>query len=297
MAKFSDVKFTKIKNNQFFANSSREVLNSLLKRCLIGEILTNTKVKSVKNSGSNFILTTNNGDFSCQNLVVASGGLSAKALGVSDIGYKIALEFGHIVSPINPALVGLTVQRPEFWMKSLSGISVESELKVGDRVLRGDLLLTHKGISGPVAMNASLFWQKGECELNFIQNFSLLKARNSRKQLVSTLPLPKNFIKAYIKNFNLFDKPMREFSDSEFGVIKNLQSYKFAPAGNFGYDRAEITKGGVCVSDISFECESKLRENLYFIGEVLDVSGMIGGFNIHFAFASAKAAAKKLCKA
>lgn len=292
--KFSDVKFNKIKNNQFFANSSKDVLNSLLKMCKNSEILTSTKVQSVKKLGDDFILTTNSGDFSCKYLVVASGGLSAKALGVSDIGYNIAMKFNHKVSTLNPALVGFTVQKPEFWMKSLSGVSLKGTLKVGSRILDGELLFTHKGISGPVAMNASLFWQKGECELNFMPNFNLENIRNSRKQLVSVLPLPRNFIKAYLKNFNLLDKPVSRFSDSEFEIIKNLQSYKFAPAGNFGYEKAEITKGGICVSEISNFCESKICKNLYFIGEILDVSGMIGGFNLHFAFASAKAVAKKL---
>lgn len=291
---FSDVKFSKIKDHQFFANSSRDALNSLLKKCKTGEILLNTKVLLVEKIDDFYKILTNNGEFYCENLVVATGGLSAKALGVSDIGYEIAKKFNHSVSVLNPALVGLTVQKDEFWMKDLSGVSIKAELGVNGVILSGDLLFTHRGISGPLAMNASLFWQKGECELNFLPNFNLEKFKNYKKQLITVLPLPRNFIKAYLENFSIIDKPLYEFNDSEFEIIKRLQSYKFAPAGNFGYDKAEITKGGIATNDISFNCESTISKGLYFVGEVLDVSGMIGGFNIHFAFCCAKAVANNL---
>ncbi|NLY03771.1 MAG: aminoacetone oxidase family FAD-binding enzyme, partial [Campylobacter sp.] len=92
----------------------------------------------------------------------------------------------------------------------------------------------------------------------------------------------------YLGNFGIIDKPLCKFSDDEFEFVKRLQSYKFAPAGNFGYSKAEITKGGINVSEIGTDAQSKLSSRLYFIGEILDVSGMIGGYNLHFAFASAK---------
>ncbi|NLY04312.1 MAG: aminoacetone oxidase family FAD-binding enzyme, partial [Campylobacter sp.] len=194
---FNDVKFSKIKNHQFFANSSKDLLNSLIKKTTKSKILLNTKIIDVNKNGDIYEIYSENSKFRCRNLVVASGGLSYPNLGVSRVGYDIASKFGHSINTLNPALVGLSVQKNEFWMKSLSGVSLNASLKVAQRELKGDLLFTHKGISGPLALNASLFWHKGECEINFIPNFSLIDVRNSRKQLVSTLPLPKNFIKAY----------------------------------------------------------------------------------------------------
>ncbi|NLK67487.1 MAG: aminoacetone oxidase family FAD-binding enzyme [Campylobacteraceae bacterium] len=290
---FSPLKFHKIKNHQYFCKTnSKDVLNHLARK--VKNAYLNTEVLDVSKSGDKFEIITSKGKFKAENLVVATGGLSCPSLGVSDIGYKIGAKFGHEVTTLNPALTGFTVQKEEFWFKELSGVSLNASLKAGERSLDGDLLFTHKGISGPLIFNASLFWEKGRMSLNFLPNFNLEKIKQSKKQLASELSLPKSFIKAFLNSQNLEDKQIYKFSKDEFEIIKKLQNYDFAPAGNFGYSRAEITKGGVKTEFIDSNCMSTMQPNLYFIGEVLDVSGMLGGYNIHFAFASAKAALKNL---
>ncbi len=294
---FKPLKFEKVKNSQFFCkNGSKSVLNYLKSKITNSKIYLNTEVFDVVKNEDTFEICTNNGNFECKNLIVASGGLSCQNLGVSDIGYKIASKFNHKISTLNPALVGFSVQKDEFWFKKISGVCFSAKAKIlqNDKVLSGDLLFTHRGISGPLMMNASLFWQKGKISINFLPNFDFDKFKNSKKQITSILPLPKSFIKEFLKKSNLEDKQFYKLSNLEFQTLKKLQNYEFSPAGNFGYSKAEITNGGIKTDFIDENCQSKLVKNLYFIGEVLDVGGMIGGFNIHFAFACAKAVANCL---
>ncbi|MCZ6167472.1 NAD(P)/FAD-dependent oxidoreductase [Campylobacter ureolyticus] len=300
---FKPLKFEKVKNSQFFCkgdkdgkNDSKSVLNHLKSKITNPKIYLNSEVFDVVKNDDIFKIYTNNGNFECKNLIVASGGLSCQNLGVSDIGYKIASKFHHEISTLNPALVGFSVQKDEFWFKKISGVCFSAKAKIlqNNKVLSGDLLFTHRGISGPLMMNASLFWQKGKISINFLPNFDFDKFKNSKKQITSILPLPKSFIKEFLKISNLEDKQFFKLSNLEFQTLKKLQNYEFSPAGNFGYSKAEITKGGIKTDFIDENCQSKLVKNLYFIGEVLDVGGMIGGFNIHFAFACAKAASKAL---
>ncbi|PSM53289.1 flavoprotein, HI0933 family [Campylobacter blaseri] len=292
---FKELSFIKIKNNQFFCkNGSKEVLSFLVKKANKHKIFLNTEVLDVDKIDDVFLVKTKDKLFKCKNLVVASGGLSYSKLGVSDIGYKIALKFGHKVSKLNPALVGFTVQKDEFWFKGLSGVCFRAKVQVKDREFFDDILFTHKGISGPSILNASLFWEKGKIYINFLPNFKISNFKSSKKQISTLFPLPKRFIKSFLISKNLEDKQMYKLNEDEFEKLQKLQNYEFAPAGNFGFDRAEITKGGVEVCGIDENCQSKLTKNLFFIGEVLDVSGMLGGYNIHFAFASAKRVAKHL---
>ncbi|QKG30106.1 NAD(P)/FAD-dependent oxidoreductase [Campylobacter sp. RM16187] len=315
---FSELKFKEIKQNQFFcASSAKDVLGVLLRASQQSgaKIFYNCDVKSVSkisnstevsaqgelsNSQNEIfeVLTHGGQKFSCKHLVIASGGLSYKALGASEIGYEIAHSFGIEVARTAPALVGFTVQKDEFWFKNLSGVSLNAEISLSaknlaERKFSGDVLFTHKGISGPAILNASLFWQKGTMSLNFLPNFSF-KNLNSKKQLSTILPLAKRFTLEFLKSRNLADKSFNEYSQAEKTEILKLQEYKFAPAGTFGFERAEVTKGGVLTSELNQNFESKKQRNLYFIGEVLDVTGMLGGYNIHFAFASAKTLARYL---
>lgn len=300
---FRFLKFEKLKNSQFFCKSSKDgktgskaVLNHLKNKITKLKIHLNTEVLEVSKNKDIFEICTNKGKFKCKNLVVASGGLSYKNLGVSDIGYKIASNFGHEIEPLNPALVGFSVQKDEFWFKNLSGVCFNAELEIVEenKILSGDLLFTHRGISGPLMMNASLFWQKGKIKINFLPSFDFDKFKNSKKQITSILPLPKSFIKEFLNVSNLEDKQFFKLSNLEFQTLKKLQNYEFSPAGNFGYNKAEITKGGIKTDFIDKNCQSKLVKNLYFMGEILDVSGIIGGYNIHFAFACAKTVANSL---
>ena len=358
-----------------------------------------------------FEIDAENGDkFYAKNLVVASGGLSYKSLGASDVGYEIARSFGIKVIPPAPALVGFTVQKGEFWFKNLSGVCFPAQIllerapqkgsgdsksgpqsKSGDadvsadkfsvcreiiganlkpvplqtndlnskktvtfaatrqngeielnltanevtldknrkidkfnasqeiefnggeilngdakawkssqkkRIeIAGDVLFTHKGISGPTVLNASLFWQKGLIEINFCPNFNIETAQKSKKQLSTVLPLPRRFTLEFLHAAGLSDKPYCEYQADETAKISRLFAYEFAPAGTFGFERAEVTKGGVDTDALEVDCGVKGVCGLYFIGEVLNVTGMLGGYNLHFAFACALRAANVLSKA
>ena len=143
-------------------------------------------------------------------------------------------------------------------------------------------------------LNASLFWQKGLIEINFCPNFSIETAQKSKKQLSTVLPLPRRFTLEFLRAAGLSDKPHGKYSQAEREKILRLFSYRFAPAGTFGFERAEVTKGGVDTDALEAGCGVKGVRGLYFIGEVLNVTGMLGGYNLHFAFACARALAGRL---
>lgn len=288
---FSELKFSEQKQNQFFCDSGAKSVLSVLLKGQNADIFYNKEVLGAKKVDEIFEISTKSEKFRAKNLVVASGGLSYKTLGASDIGYKIANDFGIETSALGPALVGFSVQKDEFWFKELSGVSLNADVEINSKneshKFSGDLLFTHRGISGPAILNASLFWQKGRICVNFLPNFSEKNLIDGKKQLSSVLPLPKRFVLGFLKNFGLKDRAFYEFSDGERQIIKRLFAYEFAPAGTFGFERAEITKGGVKIEFLDENLQASNVKGLYFIGEVLDITGMLGGYNLHFAFASA----------
>ncbi|WP_336613416.1 BaiN/RdsA family NAD(P)/FAD-dependent oxidoreductase [Campylobacter californiensis] len=294
---FKNIEFKEQKESQFFTkSSSKSVLNTLLQK-INAKIFYNTEVINASKNGEIFeILSTKGEKFYAVNLVVATGGISYKRLGVSDIGLKIAQNFGLKTINFSPALVGFSVQKSEFWFKELSGISLNAKMSVGDKILQGDILFTHKGISGPCVLNASLFWQKGTISINFLPNFEPKNLTQGKKQLTSVLPLPKRFVLEFLRQNNIQDAAFSEYSNDEKAKILELFNYRFAPAGTFGFDKAEVSKGGVTTAQIDENFQSKDIKNLYFIGEVLDVTGMLGGYNLHFAFTSAKIVSNALNK-
>ncbi|WP_169753029.1 NAD(P)/FAD-dependent oxidoreductase [Campylobacter mucosalis] len=292
---FSQVKFKEQKNSQFFSDSSsKAVLNALLSK-IRAEIFYNTDVIKADKIGDIFeILTKDDKKFMARNLVIATGGTSYKALGASDIGLKIASDFGLKINKFEPALVGFTVQKDEFWFKNLSGVCFEAEILLGERKFSGDILFTHKGISGPAILNASLFWKKGQMSINFLPNFNKSGLVCGKKQLSSVLNLPKSFVVEFLKSQGLKDMAFNNYDNTQKELVYRLFKYDFAPAGTFGFERAEVSRGGVCTTELNENFQSKNVKNLYFIGEVLDVTGMLGGYNLHFAFASAKQILKAL---
>lgn len=243
----------KIVKGTYFCNSSRDVIEMFRKLTQHCKFRMNTKVVDVEYD-KYFTVVTNKGDILADKLIVASGGLSYASLGASDIGFTIAHKFGHTINRLNPALVGFTVQKDQFWFKELSGLSVDVKIKVMDKTVEGKMLFTHKGCSGPAILTTSLYWQKGNISIDFLPN----------KQSY----LPKRF-KQQIKDLDI-----------------DLHNYTMAPAGNFGYTKAEVTKGGIDTAEIDENFQSKLQKNLYFIGEVLDVTGELGGYNFQWAFSS-----------
>lgn len=271
----------------FCPKSSDEVISILLGKSRGCEMLMGHKILSVEGD-SPFIITTDKAKFSALKVVVATGGASYKELGASDIGLKIAQEYGHAIIPFTPALVGLTLQPKEFWMKELSGISFPARIRVGEKVLDEDLLFAHKGISGPVVLSASLYWHKGEIAIDFCPDLKLDKLVQEKKLLSTALPLPKRFSKAFLDAIGLEDKPCNRLSSVEREKLALVQNYKMAPSGTFGLTKAEVCRGGVAATQIDpFTMESSKMKGLYFIGETVDVTGELGGYNFQWAFSSA----------
>ncbi|MEA2050753.1 MAG: aminoacetone oxidase family FAD-binding enzyme [Campylobacterota bacterium] len=248
----------KIVKGTYFCNSSSDVIDMFKKITSHCDFRLNTEVldASFDTDKKEFIIKTNNSIIKSKKLIVATGGISYSSLGATDIGFKIAKKFGHTLTKPNPALVGFTVQKDQFWFKDLSGLSLDVKIKVLNKTISGKMLFTHKGCSGPAILSTSLYWEKGSICIDFLPN------KNSY--------LPKRFRQA-IKDKNI-----------------DIRNYIISPAGNFGYSKAEVTKGGIKVDELTKHCESRFQNELYFIGEVVDVTGELGGYNFQWAFSSAK---------
>lgn len=244
----------KIVKGTYFCKSSDEPITMFKKLISKTKQYLNCEVLNVEFQDEKFIIETTHGILESKELIVASGGLSYATLGATDIGFKIAKKFGHTVNRLDPALVGFTVQKSEFWFKELSGLSLDAKIKVEDKTIEGKMLFTHKGCSGPVILTTSLYWKKG----NIVIDFAPYKDSY----------LPKRFKQA-IKNIDI-----------------DIHNYQMAPAGNFGYTKAEVTKGGILVKELEKNMESKYQKGLYFIGEVVDITGELGGYNFQWAFSS-----------
>ncbi len=254
------------------------------------------RVQQIIKDGASFRLISQSGRSIRTNyLVIASGGLSYPKLGASDIGFKTAREMGHAIAPTAPALVGFTLQREQAFFKSLSGIALEANLYLEGRSWRDSLLFAHRGLSGPAALNASLWWERGSLSVDLLPDFDLRALRSQRKRLSTLLPMPKRAAQAFLEALNIKDSPYDKLSDDERKRLESLHEYRFAPAGTFGYSKAEVTRGGVVASQVDpLTMMSKIVPRLYFIGEVLDVTGELGGYNFQWAFSSAAVCAEAL---
>lgn len=245
----------------FCKHSAQDIIDLLLEENKQHHFYYKHKIVSLTKEGDMFILKTDKQILRAKNIVVATGGKSFANIGATDIGLGIAKSFGIETKEFTPALVGLTVQPKEAWMKELSGLSTYVNIKIGDKTLDEEMLFTHKGLSGPAVLSASLYWQKGEMSINFTPE--------SQKEL------PKR-LQSALKD-------------------KSITNYKFAPAGNYGFSKAEVSRGGVIADELNFKnLESKKVKGLYFIGEVVDVTGELGGYNFQWAFSSAYVCAKSI---
>ena len=281
------------KDTQYFCEDSANEIVDIFKKQIKKQTLhLNESVLSVTKNEEIFTVKTDKNSYSTKAVVVASGGLSFEKLGASSIGYEIAKSFGHNIVRTLPGLVGLTLQKEQFFFKELSGVSTDVTVTVNEKEFSGALLFAHKGISGPVVLDASLYWEKGSMEIDFLPNFNFSNI-SSKKLISSVLPLPKRVTKAFLKVLNIEDKPTSKLSKDEIDSLKTFKNYSLSPAGTFGYSKAEVTKGGVSTLEISSDSMmSKKVENLYFIGEVLDVTGHLGGYNFQWAFSSAFSCSK-----
>ena len=286
------------KETQYFCErSASELVDVFTKEVKKQKVLLNEKVLEVRKRDAHFTVTTNKRTYTAKYVVVASGGLSFPKLGASAIGYEIAESFGHSIIKMAPALVGFTVQKEQFFFKELSGASCDVRITVNSHICEGALLFTHKGLSGPAVLDASLYWEKGQIEIDFLPCFSWKGLKGSKKRISSLLPLPKRITKAFLVQLAVIDKAFVELTEEELIKLQTLHRYVFAPAGTFGYSKAEVTKGGVCTDEVDAQTlMSQKVQGLYLLGEVLDVTGRLGGYNFQWAFSSAYSCAKAIKK-
>ena len=284
------------KKTQYFCkDSAKELVDIFEKESKKQTVCLNEKVLEVAKRDELFYVKTTKKTHAASAVVVASGGLSFPKIGASGIGYDIAESFGHSIIKTAPALVGFTVQKEQFFFKELSGASTDIVMLANGEECEGALLFTHKGLSGPAVLDASLYWKKGKIEIDFLPGFSWKSMAGSKKQISSLLPIPKRITKAFLVQLNLEDKPYVKITSEELQKLQALNHYIFAPAGTFGYGKAEVTKGGVCTDEVDAKTMmSKKVEGLYFMGEVLDVTGRLGGYNFQWAFSSAYSCSKSI---
>lgn len=288
----------------FCDHKSKDIVDLLLAECELAaaEIRLNTSIENItKESDHHFKLKTSAGDFHCQSLVIASGGLSIPTMGASPFGYKIAEQFGIKVWPTRAALVPLTLHPVDKDRLSLlSGIAVDSIVSNDRMDFRENILFTHRGLSGPAILQISSYWQPGEeITINLLPHIDLLphlkqaQKHHPQKQLNTLLAeyFSKRMIELFLESA-LAIKTLAAISHREFEQIAELiNAYVIKPNGTEGYRTAEVTLGGVdCAAISSKTMEATDVKGLYFIGEVLDVTGWLGGYNFQWAWSSGWAA-------
>jgi predicted Rossmann fold flavoprotein len=285
------------KNRYYFCkDSSDEIINILKNNSSHVDMLLNCEVLYVDKKNDVFEVKTSNGTLKAKKIVVATGAKSFANLGASDIGLEVAKSFDIKVKDFTPALVGLTLQKEQFWMKELSGLSCYVNIHVDNKILKEEMLFAHKGISGPAVLSASLYWKKGNIAINFLPEKSILELTNGSKKLVSSvMPLPKRLSKAILESLHVEDVECKKLSEESKKNLQKIHYYEFSPAGNFGFTKAEVSRGGVLSSELNFATFESLHvDNLHFIGEVIDVTGELGGYNFQWAFSSAVTCAKSI---
>ena len=301
LVKKHKIKFHEKKFGQLFCDhSAKDIIEMLITECEIQkvEISLNTEIKSVIREENLYILEIQNkGKLICSYLVIATGGLSIPKIGASDFGYKIANQFNLKVTNLYPALVPLTFKDDilEF-CKSLAGISIEASVKINKTIFNEGLIFTHRGISGPSILQISSYWKPDRSiGVNLLPLNSMDKTLKQRrvktpKQNISNVLsdfLPNKLAMAITSLLNTNQK-IGEASNSTLNKISNfINKLNVLPTGTEGYRTAEVTLGGIDTNEInSATMECKKYSGLYFIGEVVDVTGHLGGHNFQWAWSS-----------
>lgn len=286
---------------QLFCNAtSSEIIIMLRTECekVEVEFLPGCSIKSLRRDDM-FMVATDKGTFQAGSLVIATGGLSYPKLGASGLGLRIAEQFRiNVISP-RPGLVPLTFSQRELeFCRELSGVSFHAEVSLRRRSFQGNVLFTHRGLSGPAILQISSYWSRGDLlSIDLLPGVNayelLLSHRQSRKEIQNLLAqyLPSRFTQAWCSHY-LQTKPVCQFIERELrDAAEKLKAWQLKPSGTEGYDAAEVTVGGIDTTEVSSRTmEAKKIPGLFFIGEVLDVTGRLGGYNLHWAWASGHAA-------
>ena len=300
----------KHKGQRFCDGSSTQIIEMLLAECTDGGVsrLQPCSVDGVTRTSAGFALATSRGPIQASRLVVATGGLSIPAIGASDWGYRIAKQFGHSLVATRPGLVPL-VFAAEAWQRfsGLAGLSLPVRIAVGQRRRRiefaEDLLFTHRGLSGPAVLQISSHWQPPEPVIIDLSDGSDLEAamlagKQSSSRSVSAVlreAVPRRLADTWLDTLPaLGERRLADCRDRDLGQLcSSLREWRVDPVGSEGYRKAEVTVGGVDTREVdSRSMQSRKVAGLHFIGEVLDVTGWLGGYNFQWAWASAAACAR-----
>jgi predicted Rossmann fold flavoprotein len=303
LVKSRSIAYHEKKDGQLFCDkSSKEIIDLMVSRAQDKgvELLLGKKVTEVTHAEGLYTLTLQDESYSAPKLVVATGGLSWPQLGATDLGYQIARQFGHTIVESSPALVGLAFPPREMErFKDLAGIHLRVGVTLGDWNLEGDVMITHKGLSGPVMLNASLYWKPGqEIEINWVPEHKAdttcwqlrqEKAAGGKGKFKEWFSqrVPHRLADRIAWHAQARGAWTKLPDDILLNLAQDIHAYRFIPEGTFGYGQAEVTRGGVDTRKVSpMTMESRLSPGLFFVGEVLDVTGQLGGFNFQWAWSS-----------
>lgn len=288
--------FEKEKGQLFCKKSSLDILRMLEEEAGKAGVETHLKCKVTDIRKKDlFQVITKQGIIESQSLVIATGGLSFSDLGASGVGYHIAKQFGLHVTPLTPGLVPLVFNRNDMKIfAALSGISLPVSVRCRNSGFQGEMLFTHQGLSGPVILQASNYWRKGD-----VLKIDLLPASDASEIFMarhgSRTEMHNLLAELFPKRFSILwcdlyvpSKPLCQYSKKELtGISEKLHNWKVWPQDTQGYNKAEVTVGGVDTDELSSKTMEAIKvPGLYFVGEVLDVTGQLGGYNLHWAWAS-----------
>ena len=304
----------KHKGQLFCDESAEDLIAMLLRECEQGGVTRwqPCAVQAIRQTAGGFELDTEQGSVSAKRVVVATGGLSIPKIGASDFGYRVAKQFGHRLIATRPALVPLTFDAAE-WSPfvALAGLSLPVRIQTGQGKDVGefheDLLFTHRGLSGPAVLQISSYWQPaGTLRIDLIPNTDLAARlasakQGSRRKLGNELGalLPARLAQTWLSRHpGWAEQPLADTRDRDLQQLaQELQAWQLTPNGTEGYRKAEVTAGGVDTRELSSQTmESQRVPGLYFIGEVVDVTGWLGGYNFQWAWASASACARAMAE-
>ncbi len=306
-----DIPFHEKHKGQLFCDRSAEdLIQMLLKECDKGGVLRwqGCGVKAISQTENGYQLQTDQGPVEAGAVVIATGGLSIPKIGATDFGYRIAQQFGLRLVTRRPGLVPLTFDDKE-WAPyaSLAGLSLPVSIETGAKKTRmsfdEDLLFTHRGLSGPAVLQISSYWHEGQpLHLNLAPQAdiegSLMQAKVRSKKLIANelgAWVPNRLADAWVAQDSQWQRPVAEASDKALTQLaQKLSHWPLTPNGSEGYKKAEVTLGGVDTRDLSSQTMESKQPGLYFIGEVVDVTGWLGGYNFQWAWASAFACAQAL---
>jgi len=301
---------------QLFCDESSELVIAMLRTecdesgvkrfmtCEISDIQYTVDEGQAKPNGHRFHVKTSRDDFNGTSLVIATGGLSIPKAGATPFGYHVAEQFGIPITKLKPGLVPLTVA-PDDWKSyaDLTGVSLDVSVSFGKQSFRENMLVTHRGLSGPAILQISSYWQHGQpLHIDLLPGSdmaAILTEQKTSKKLLSNYLIqwfPKNFSDVWCaqlaEKIGVENKPLNQYNDKQRKLIaEQLHDWQVTPSGTVGYTKAEVTCGGVDTRALSSKTMECIKvPGLYFIGEVVDVTGQLGGYNFQWAWASGFAA-------